>query len=401
MRTGIALVGIAAAGGAAAETTPYYLGASEAFDHENNLYRVALGQPQTADSFWTTTLLGGINQPFGRNRFYLDATVANNHYVSQTQLDNTSYTLATGLNWESVNRLSGQLGYTGSHTLAPFGLNNGVPFTSKSEQNLQDVLATLNYGLDTRLSILSSLRYDKLDFSEALFNYLNISQEVASLGMQYRPSGLLTLGAAFRYTKGDFPDSIQQLDGSYLADKFHRADVDLTATWVPSGLSTVNARISYTREEHNEITARNVSGATGLVSWDYKATSKLLVTTTLSRDTGAQSAFNGVANGSVSLLSNTISMKGQFDLTPKVSLLANAQYVRRDLVGYYGLTSGASAVDSGYDKYGQLRLGVNYAPARNWLIGCSGGREKRGSHSDVSYAYADDSVMCSVQVKSQ
>ena len=58
-------------------------------------------------------------------------------------------------------------------------------------------------------------------------------------------------------------------------DKMDRKDIDFTATWVPSGLSTVTGRLSVTREDHTAPSRGNFHGLTGGVTWDYKPTGKL------------------------------------------------------------------------------------------------------------------------------
>ena len=91
-----------------ATRSPYYIGASQAFTHDSNIFRVADECAETADAVSTTALLAGIDQPFGRQRGFGNAHVRYNKYQDQSQLDNTSYRLAAGLDWETVERLSRQ-----------------------------------------------------------------------------------------------------------------------------------------------------------------------------------------------------------------------------------------------------------------------------------------------------
>ena len=65
-RLGLAVISLASASCVVAETNPYYVGVSQAFTHESNVFRVATGQAESSDTYSTTSLLAGIDQPFGR-----------------------------------------------------------------------------------------------------------------------------------------------------------------------------------------------------------------------------------------------------------------------------------------------------------------------------------------------
>jgi hypothetical protein len=406
-RLGLAAVSLASAGWVMAEINPYYVGVSEAYTRESNLFRVANGQPKTSDNYWTTSLLGGIDQPFGRQRFFADATARYNKYKDNTQIDNTGYGLAVGLDWETIERLSGRFSYTLDEKLARFGADQGPLLFKKNLEKSQELLARAKYGLVSLLSLEGSLSHRRLDYSADEFAFQEFQQDSASLGLQYRPSGLLTLGSALRYTKGRYPFAVQASPGVFQQDDFHRNDLDLTAVWVPTGLSTVSARLSFTRESHDAVASRDVSGATGALSWEYKPTGKLAFTTSLIRDTGAEASFGRLSAGGVnpignnSRLSNSLETKAVYEATAKIKVDANARYVERNLVNTFALASGAASTEAGSDKYAEARLGVSYAPIRSVLLGCALGYEKRGSRSTVSYGYSANTVGCLAQFKLQ
>ena len=85
---------------------PYYLGVSQGFTHESNVFRSPNG---SSDTYSSTSLLGGFDQPIGRQRLFGTASVSANRYFKQSELDNTSYALNAGLDWETINKLSGNV----------------------------------------------------------------------------------------------------------------------------------------------------------------------------------------------------------------------------------------------------------------------------------------------------
>lgn len=394
-----------------AEPNPYYVGIAQAFSHESNLFRAATGQPEVGDTYSTTTLLGGLDQPISRQRLFADAAVRFNRYRDQDQLNNTGYSLSAGVDWETAGNLAGRIAYTGNQSLARFGADQGPVLTKKNLERDQEFVFNGRYGQASLLSLLASYTHRRLDYSAPEYAFQEFNQDTFGLGMQYRPSGLLTLGIGGRHTKGEYPFALQSSPGVFQPDDFDRNDLDLTAIWVPTGQSTISARLSYTKETHKAIASRDVSGGTGAIRWDYKPTGKLAFATEVIHDTGAEAIFTRLdqAGGSVqssatnnnSQVSDSMLFRGTYDITAKVQAQLDARYVRRELVNTAALSSGASSVQSGSDKLGEIKFGLTYAPLRSVLLGCSYGYERRGASSAISYAYRASITTCSAQLKLQ
>lgn len=402
--SGLALAALGITGTAAcAQATPYYFGASQAFTRESNVFRVPTGQPESSDTYSTTSLLAGIDQPIGRQRLFGDAAVRYNRYRENTQLNNTGYGVDLGVDWETVQSLSGRVAYTIKENLARFGADQGPVLTTKNQERSQQFVARGQYGAVSTLSLEALYAHRQLNYSAPEFAFQEFRQDAVRVGLLYRPGGLLTLGIGARHTKGEYPFAINPLTGSTQADEFSRNDIDLTAVYVVTGQSTLNARLSYTKEKHEAVTARDLSAATGAISWDYKPTAKLAFTTEVIRDTGAETAFfglsqsgvNGVGNNST--LSSTLAIRAVYEVSAKVQLEANGRYVERDLTN----TQGGGLPATGSDRYGEAKLGINWMPTRSLTFGCAFGREKRGTASPLSYGYAANVATCLGQIKLQ
>jgi hypothetical protein len=392
---------------AQAQESPWYLGIGQAFSRESNLFRAPSGAPETSDSFATTSLLGGLNLPLGRQRVFADAAVRFNKYQDNEQLDNTAHNLSTGLDWEALDKWSGRLAYVSNRTLNRFGSEEGPALTTKNLEHGEQASLTAQYGRAGLLAIEGGYTHRRLDYSAPEYAFLEFQQDTVHVGLLYRPSGLLTLGVAYRNTDGRYPFAIQPVTGVFLPDDFTRNDVDFTAAWVATGQSTVRARISYTKEEHDAIVSRDVSGATGAISWDYKPTGKLGFLTELIRDTGAQSSFNRLALEGTSSVGNnsqkSTTLLGQmtYAATEKIGFELGGRYVQRDLVNTAGLTTGAASTEAGSDKFTRARLAVNYEALRSLTFGCAYEYEKRSSSTTLTYSYDANVVSCFGQLRTQ
>jgi hypothetical protein len=103
-------VAIGLPGLAHAEANPYYLGVSAGVGHMSNITFAEGGTRRPddnapavrADLYSTLGIVGGIDQPFGRQRFYANGGVFTNKFQDETRFDNTSYNLAAGLDWSTV-----------------------------------------------------------------------------------------------------------------------------------------------------------------------------------------------------------------------------------------------------------------------------------------------------------
>ena len=114
------LAGLGSTAAEAAEDRPWYIGASQTFTRDDNVFR-NVGN-KTADTISSTGVLGGIDWRPGRQRLYLDATAAKNKFDKLDQLDNTSHSVSTGLNWETVGDLSGSLSYHRRQSLTDYAV---------------------------------------------------------------------------------------------------------------------------------------------------------------------------------------------------------------------------------------------------------------------------------------
>ncbi len=116
-----AFLALALAGSAAAETSPYYIGANQALAYQTNIFSSTTGEIDSGIS--TTSVIGGFDQPIGRQRVYANGTVGYNYFANDAvrYLNNNSYGLNAGLDWQTVERLSGTVRLAANQSLAFYG----------------------------------------------------------------------------------------------------------------------------------------------------------------------------------------------------------------------------------------------------------------------------------------
>jgi hypothetical protein len=402
------------AAGAGAQTSPFYFRASETLSYDSNVFRVPDKSVLTnqgihaRDGISSTELTVGIDQPYGRQRWLASAGVSANVFKNNDQLNNTGYDLLLGLDWQALSRWAGDVRITSTQQLANFE-NYGARFivdTSKNQEQVNALTARAQYGLVSLWSLQGSFAHRDVNFSDDLFADREYRQDQLGFGVAYRPSDLLTLGLAARYTDGQYPHAT-----SSGPDKYKRDDVDLTATWKASGLSTLDARITATHENHDLLDNRDFRGVTGSLGWNYRPTGKTSVDLRLSRDTGTRG--NGAPaqldpNATAAFLtdarlSDRIDAAVRWEATSKITLRAQAGY-SHDRYDEQFVSTGATIVNGDSGNTRNYLVGVAYQVTRAWSLGCEAGRRSRSTPvfiGGVGYSYDADVASCTVQLTLQ
>ena len=391
---------------AQAQNQPYYLGVSQSLGHESNLYRIGDQQVLPAglsksDRVSSTALFGGVDQRFARQRFYGSATLRANRYQHNSGLNNEGYGLNLALDWATLARLSGTVSLAASQNLTRFNeINNtGAVETQRNIEHNQQIDAKAQLGVVTRYTAEANLGLHQRRYSAPSYARYEQDQTSGSLGLSYRPSTLLALGAAVRLTRVDYPRYRDLGNGGFEADRLHRSDLDFTAYWQPSGNSSVNARLSPTRSSYDRNTETDFSGLTGSASWVWRATGKIRVSSLLSRDTGQSydTLNQGILNtGTVGYSRTTTALKltGDYDYSAKIAMSAFITQAQRDLGRSFN--QGASTiVERGSDNNTTLGLGAKWSPTRSLQLGCDLSADQRRSNNPVlSTSLSANSLSC-------
>lgn len=404
---------------AAAQLRPYFLSATQAFTHDSNLFRDREGA-ERSDRISSTGLRVGIDQPIGRQRLLAYAGVRRNKFDEYSQLDNTEYDVNLRGDLSTVNRLSGSVWYTNSRSLVSFGSYTGTTVVrERNLQTLEDFGLKARLGGDARWVLEGGWSHRDQDYSSEAFRSREQTSDTVSLGVRYQPSDLLSLGVAGRATEGRTPEYRTTAGGEPVKDKIRRRDLDFTAVWVPTGLSTLSARLSLTSTDHSLAQQRDFDGVTGALTWAYRPTGKLGLRVELIRETNDQSqlawlpdTLDDPANLTLTpfedtRLLTTLKVAATWDATGKLRVKGNARYTHRNIKDAVvrdeaGRPVLASA--SGTDRTTALGFGVDYAITRAWLVGCNLGWEKRRVSDDgsqVSFPYEARTATCLAQLTLQ
>lgn len=411
LATGLGLFGTGTAG---AEANPYFLGVNQAFSYESNVYNLEDGQPQPPNvQSWTdaisiTSLNGGIDQPFGRQRFFFTGNVAQNIYKRNTQLNNLSYGLDTGLDWQTVERLSGTLRLTANQGLGGFNLYGTPESFEKNIQDTQQALATVRWGITPRVALEGGYIFRRVQMSNPAAQNNEYDQNTASVGVSYGGDGVLTFGLAGRFSKTDYPfyelitprpPPSPAPPPYYLADEADGKNLDLTASWVPSGLSKLEARLSFTDVTHTVNTANDFRGLTGSIRWVYQPSGKFFTRLSVLVAPGTGATFNDFSGSTTPFVNNARS---------STEVRLGATYLATGKTRFNGFLAlendrlsqqvSANTIQTGTVSNITAFLGTNYSPTRSIDLSCSLRYDNRSTESTLSHPYSGTTVLCSAEL---
>lgn len=408
MRLPLFLTTMLLAGAAAAQTSPWYIGAAQTVTHESNVYRLADGQPAPAgvsksDLIASTSLLAGLDQSFGRQRVYGNASLRSSKFQDNEVLDNEGYALRAGLDWSTADRLSGNLDLRADRNLARFNTDTEIGLlTRQNVEQSHQLSAAVRLGVVTEYTAEATLEHRTVDYSAPEYDERENRQTAAALGLRWRPAGGTVLGAGLRHVRGEYPRFQPLAGGGFLADRYTRNGLDLVGGLDLSGASRVEARATLGRTRYEQADQRGFSGVTGSLSWDWRPTAKLRLLSRLARDSGQDSSYSNdsLVDGIVdySRTTTALTLRADYAASAKIRLTAGLNLAQRDLVRTLPPDALIPADARGRERLVELSFGATWEPTRSLVFGCDAGHEQRSVSGTLSLPYSAGRLGCYGQV---
>lgn len=396
----IALLALHAQSGAQ-NLRPFSISATQTVTYESNVAKAVAGS-ETSDTVSNTGLRVGLDQPIGRQRLFGSVGASYNKYSSASRLDNTSYGVNAGLDWATIENISGRIEASGSQNRADPNPGDAPLLSGKNLERAHSASALARLGIPgtSTLVIEGSVNRRGVEYSAPEFAYRESTTDGGGANLRYRISGATHVGTGFVVERTRYPNAIQISPGVFTSDNSDTQRVDLTASWQPTGASSFDARLSYTKAEFGIATARNFSGATGALSWTWKPTGLVTLTTAFARDAGQEQLFRRLLTDQTlnvtdtSRVSDSVRLSGIWDATAKIQVMAGLGYLRRTLVDTLAIGGAGVGALTSNDSQTEATLGARWMPTRILSFGCDLARITRTAASGLSSAYDSDRFGC-------
>jgi hypothetical protein len=410
----LALALLAASAPAAAQQSPWSLSGLVSVTHDDNLLRLGEGQSpgpglSQSDTLTSTALVGALNQPFGRQRLQLAGTVRDNRFDRNGRYDNQSYSANASLDWSTINRISGQFSGGAQRALSTFNADVIGLLAEKNFETTRGFNASLGIGVVTAWTVEFSAgtRRTRNSLQQPTVQAQNSEQEDGSIGLAWRPSGLLETTLGYRQANVRFPNFRASGDG-FVEDAFRRRGAEFGLRWRASGASLLQLQLSNSATRYGGDGSRDFDGNSGSITWQWQPTGKLGVNTRLARDRGQDNfptfinTFFGPVPLVLSDLHTTESLRVQVDwaVSAKFNLSSSVLQSQRRVERRTLRLADSRLLDrtEGSDDTTIVTLGARWTPTLPTLLGCDLRRETRGADGSTTTAFGGTSIGCYAQL---
>ena len=384
-----------------AQAGPYSFGATQSVSHESNLIRAESGQllpdgVSRADTVWTSIVQAGFDQTIGRQRLFGDANLRHTRFEHNSVYDSNGYRVAGGVDWATVERLSGTVGLTLQRSLAQFSNDEAGILTRSNIERTRQAESALRWGVSARLAAEAQLNWRSVDFSAPEFASREFRQGSAYAGLRYAPSGAAWWSLGLRQSRGIYPNFRKLGDGGFEADRFERQEFELKSALAPSGASDIAVKLGLGRTRYDSAGNRDVSGLYGALDWTWKPSGRLRLQTHWSRDPSQDSYFLNTFFGRGTLsydrIATNVQWRADLELSPKTSVYGAWGWTDRSLVRSIEVTAGTLPAERIDDRTYQYAFGLRWQPTRTLLFGLDLNGEQRRHATSLSRPYRSTSI---------
>lgn len=270
-----------AAGGALAQSSPWYLIGSASVSHDDNLLRLSDGTPtplglSREDTTTSTALIGGFDRVIGRQRLAADLTLRDTRYAKNERYDNQSWSGSARLDWETAGRLSGRINGSTQRNLSDFNTDQFGLLSERNYEKVESLGAVLAWGRGSNWRVEGSAgvqrRRNSLDVP--LVQARNVDQDSLGLGLVWRGSDRLEMRLGVQEARISFP-TFRQTDTGYDSDTYDQQVVEASVRWRVGGTTWLDLRLSSDEVSYGDGDLRNNDSVNGSIGLDWRPTGKL------------------------------------------------------------------------------------------------------------------------------
>ena len=375
---------------------------SQQFSHDSNLFRLPNGtfpglNSSRSDTASTTSLDLTLDQPFGRQRLLGRAGVEALRYRHHDELNHDAHHGDLRLDWETAERLSGQLRAASARSLRPLDPRAAAGVQARNLETTDEAAAVVRLGGAGRLAIEGLLGGRGVHYSDPAFDGSELRTNSAGLGLRWRPGGATTFGTAWRETRGRYVNNSD--------DRYRSQALDLWMIWSAAPMQRLYLRASPLRARYDLRSERDFSGLTGALAWQWQPRGPWRVTARAVRDLGqdayleryglddatAQALPGGHVDDGVVL--NRLTLVAERAVTAKVQAAVSLGWTHRRLTTALPAATPATATTA-RDNTSQLALGLRWAPRRSTQLGCDASTERRHADGLLSTPYSARAFSC-------
>lgn len=349
---------------------------------------LARGISGKSDRITTVTVGFRINKAYAQQRFQADVSETATRYASFTPLNRDAFAYRGAWLWNLTPRVSGTLSVDHTRSL--------IPFTDvTSPQPIVRVTDTRNFNVDGWIfggwHLLLGATNAETKNSEVFLAQPSYNANTGEVGLKYVAASGNSITATSRSTRGTNNNPGQGIDlVNFIDNEFTVQESELKATWMISGKSTLNGRLTRLDRHNEHLSQRDFSGTTGNFSYIWTVDGRLLVTFSATRNISPWTADTQASYR----VDDTLSFAPSLRISERITVRMLASRVVNDFRGPIAPLTGPSRRDT----VRSTQLAADWSPPiRNLLLTGSVQRDRRSS-SAAGFDFDDTIAMLSASL---
>jgi hypothetical protein len=330
--------------------------ASEQYEHNSNVFALpnssaafaANGDPRLGDSDLKT--VAGFEEDYLWDRQRLYSTLEGRYfqYDHFGELSHYEYLAKAGLDWKLFSAFDGTVLGSFERYMASFA--NRDTQTALAIDLERHGIGKFNFHISPEWRLETSVDYHDLDAPVQGFPNYGLTETTGLVALKYLGFSNLTYGISADYIDGKFRNA--PLVGTY-----NQNDVDLTAAYAATGLSTFDGSVGHTQRDQG-LNQGNISAITGELGYSRRISGKTSIRVGYAR------AVNSYVGAGGSELDSTLSATLNFQATYKTGLAFGFSEMWSKFTGQ---TIPGADVLGRKDKSPAATFKLNYQVTR-WLL---------------------------------
>jgi exopolysaccharide biosynthesis operon protein EpsL len=306
------------------------------------------GESGRSDRYQTASIGLYADLPFSMQRIQLDITRGAVRYDKFSSRDSDPFSYRAAWQWQITRYVSGTL--NASRAESDVNVEDVVGRRS-IEQRTTSYGGTVDLWLGGGWHVLGGASESESKYSEPFLARPNTTQQTADVGLRYVFRSGNQLSVHRRRTPGTETVTDTAIFGG---SDFVQDETEVNATWVASGHSTLNARVTRIERQNEVLPQRNFSGTAGEFRYLWRATGRLNFDL---------SAGRNISPYNLSLVSTT---QVENSLTAAVTWATTERTAVRSAVSRrvsrYGQAS--TEFEARRDTTQSFEIGANWSPRR-------------------------------------
>ncbi|MGO9931290.1 MAG: hypothetical protein ACLPV8_05705 [Steroidobacteraceae bacterium] len=361
--------------------------ASTQYEHNNNVFAlpnstVAVmnnGDPTLGDSDLRTVVGFEEDYLLGRQRFYATLEGRYIDFDHFSYLDHYEYLVKLGLDWKLLTAFDGTFLASQEQVMPPFA--NRDTQTELALDVDKNLVGKFNFRIAPEWRLETSVTYEDLTAPIQGYPDYALIQTVSHVAVKYLGIAKFTYGISADYFDGRYQNA--PIQGTY-----DQTNLDLTMTYVASGLSSFNGAIGHTQRNQGQ-NQGDISEVTGDLGYTRRLTGKTSISIDYTRLVNSYIAAGG------SELDSTIALRVNYQPTFKTGIAISYQETWADFLGQ---TIPGSNTEGLTERTPSLAIKVNYQALRWLLIQPYASFTRRTATQEI-YAYSGTIIGVQVLAK--